>query len=124
MTTDLATARGEVRQQVLDADRLVRATAGGTLRGERPRWRRVELRPVELKGGPHLQVVAYDERQSFTNNYALGADAEQAVSELIGEPFGHWHVASTDGEWGFRVSKSGRVLVTRSSHGTGSRPRA
>ncbi len=117
MSTDLATARGEVQQQILDAQRLVRATAGGALRGQRPRWRRVELRPVELKGGPHLQVVAYDERQSFTNNYSWGADAERAVGELLSEPFGHWNVASTDGELGFRVSKNDRVLVTRSSTG-------
>ncbi len=36
---------------------------------------------------------------------------------LLSEPFGHWHVASTDGELGYRVSKSGSVLVTRSSTG-------
>lgn len=117
MSTDLATARGVVQQQLLDAERLVRATAGGALRGQRPRWRRVELRPVELKGGAHLQVVAYDERQSFTNNYSWGADAERAVSELLSEPFGHWNVARTDGELGYRVSKSGRVMTTRSATG-------
>ena len=117
MPTDLATARAEIQQRVVDAERLVRATAGGALRGQRPRWRRVELRPVELKSGSHLQVVTYDERQSFTNNYLWNTDAERVVHELVGEPFGHWHVASTDGELGYRVSKSGSVLVTRSSTG-------
>lgn len=117
MTTDLASARAEIEQRLLDGERLVRATAGGALRGQPPRWRRVELRPVELKSGSHLQVVAYDERQSFTNNYPWGSDAELAVAELVLEPFGHWHVASTDGEVGYRVSKSDRVLVTRSSKG-------
>ena len=117
MTTDLATARSEIQQWAVDAERLVRATAGGVLRGQRPRWRRIELRPVELKSGPHLQVVAYDERQSFTSNYAWGPDAEQVVKELLNEPFGHWHVASTDGELGYRVSKTDRVLVTRSAAG-------
>ncbi len=82
MPTDLATARAEIQQRVLDAERLVRATAGGALRGQRPRWRRVELRPVELKSGSHLQVVTYDERQSFTNNYPWNADAERVVQEL------------------------------------------
>lgn len=115
MSTDLATALQDVRRRLLDPERLVRATAGGALRGQRPRWRRVELRPVELKSGQHLQVVAYDERQSFTSNYGWGADAERSVDELLSEPFGHWHVASTDGELGYRVSKSERVLVTRSS---------
>ena len=39
-------------------------------------------------------------------------------ADLLGEPFGHWHVAATDGELGFRVTKGGRVLVTRSSVGS------
>ncbi|MCZ3387078.1 MAG: SAM-dependent methyltransferase [Actinomycetia bacterium] len=117
MPTELATARHDVLQRVLDMARFARATAGGALRGERPKWRRVEIRPVELKAGPHLQVVVYDERQAFTNNYAFGVDAERAVEEVLSEPFGHWHVWGTDGELGFRVGKGGRVLVTRSSTG-------
>lgn len=112
MSTDLATAHDQVRQQVLAADRLVRATAGGALKGESPRWRRVELRPVDLSAGPHLQVVRYDDRQAFTSNYAWGEAASTTVDELLAEGFGHWHVTCTDGERAFRVTKSGRVLVT------------
>ncbi len=112
MSTELATARQDVRQRLLDAEHLVRASAGGVVRGERPRWRRVELRPVELKDGPRLQVVAFDQTQSFTSNYAWGDDAEQIVTELLAQGFGHWHVTSTDSELGYRVNKKGRVLVT------------
>ncbi|HVQ19363.1 MAG TPA: SAM-dependent methyltransferase [Actinomycetes bacterium] len=117
MSDDLATARHQVRGRLLDAERLVTATAGGSIKDERPRWRRVEVRPVELKDGPRLQIVTFDERQSFTNNYAWGADAERAVDEVLTEPFGHWHAATTDDEYGYRVSKGDRVLVTRSSQG-------
>jgi SAM-dependent methyltransferase len=112
VSTDLATAHEQVREQVLDADRLVRASAGGAVKGERPRWRRVELRPVDLSSGPHLQVVAYDEQQAFTSNHPWGEAAANAVSDLLAEGFGHWHVACTDGETAFRVTKGGRVLVT------------
>lgn len=112
MSTDLATAHELVREKVLDADRLVRASAGGAVKGGHPRWRRVELRPVHLSSGSHLQVVSYDERQAFTANYAWGEAATATVRELLAEGFGHWHVASTDGETAFRVTKSGRVLVT------------
>lgn len=117
MSDDLATARSEVRTRLLDAERLVRATAGGAVRGQSPSWRRVELRPVEIKDGARLQVVAFDERQSFTTNHAWGPEAEQAVDDLLGESFGHWHVSSTDGEVGYRIAKSGRVLTTRSREG-------
>ena len=116
MLDDLATARDEVRRRLSDADRLVSANAGGVLRGERPKWRRVELRPVDLKEGSRLQVVAFDERQSFTNNHPWEG-AEQTIDELLTQPFGHWHVATTDDEYGFRVTKAGRVMVTRSNTG-------
>ncbi len=112
MSTQLATARQDVRQRLLDAEHLVRASAGGVIRGQHPRWRRVELRPVELKEGPRLQVVTFDQTQSFTSNHAWGEDAEQIVTELVAEGFGHWHVTSTDAEFGFRVNRKGRVLVT------------
>jgi SAM-dependent methyltransferase len=112
MSTELATARHDVRQRLLDAKHLVRASAGGVIRGEQPRWRRVELRPVELKDGPRLQVVAFDQTQSFTSNHAWGDEAEQIVTELLAQGFGHWHVTSTDSELGYRVNKKGRVLVT------------
>jgi SAM-dependent methyltransferase len=112
VSTELATARQDVRRRLLDAEHLVRASAGGAIRGEQPRWRRVELRPVELKDGPHLQVVVFDQTQSFTSNHAWGEEAERIVTELLAEGFGHWHVTSTAAELGFRVSRKGRVLVT------------
>ncbi|MFL6179570.1 MAG: class I SAM-dependent methyltransferase [Actinomycetes bacterium] len=117
MPDDLATARSAVRNRLLDSERLVSASAGGQLRGEVARWRRVEVRPVELKSGSRLQVVTFDERQSFTSNYTWDDAAEEAIDALLAEPFGHWHVASTDGEYGYRVTQTGRVMVTRSSTG-------
>jgi SAM-dependent methyltransferase len=117
MSDDLASARREVRSRLLDADRLVSASAAGSLRGQKPRWRRVELRPVELKAQTHLQVVTFDERQSFTANHESGSDSVRVIDELLAEPFGHWHVASTEAEYGFRVTKGGRVLVTRAESG-------
>ena len=114
MPDDLATARDEVRGLLLDPDRFVRATAGGALPGEKPAWRRVELRTVELKGAEQLQVVSFDERQAFTSNHRWGDDAQRVVDELVRQPFGHWHVWTTGGETAFRVAKSGRVLWNRS----------
>jgi hypothetical protein len=117
MSDDPATAQEVVRRRLLDADHLVLGSAGGQIRGRLPRWRRAELRPVELKSGSRLQVVTFDERQSFTSNYTWGQDAERAVDELLEEPFGHWHVAGTDDEYGYRVTKSGRVMITQTPTG-------
>jgi SAM-dependent methyltransferase len=116
MTDELAAARNEVRRRVLDAERFVSAQAGGALRGQHPTWRRVELRPVDLRSGSHLQIVTFDERQSFTDNTPW-SQATPRLDHLLAEPFGHWHVVTTEDEFAYRVSKSGRVLVTRKARG-------
>jgi SAM-dependent methyltransferase len=116
MTEELAAARDEVRRRVLEAELFVSAKAGGALRGRQPSWRRVELRPVDLRSGGHLQVTTFDERQSFTENHSW-EQAAKVLDQLLEEPFGHWHVVTTEDEYGYRVGKSGRVLVTRKGEG-------
>jgi len=90
----------------------VRAVAAGQRRGpDRPRWRRVELRYVDLKAGRRLQVTTYDATQAFTANHAPEAAVAQ-VDALLAEPFGNWHVFSEDGELALRVTKKGRALLS------------
>lgn len=97
-----------VRAALLDGAGLVRAVASGRRRGEQPRWRRVEVRYVDLAAGRRLQVTAYDDTQAFTTNHD---DPAVAVSELLAEPFGSWHVETTDRTLQVRVTKKGRTLV-------------
>lgn len=110
---ELARLRGEL----LDPDRLVRAVASGRRKGAQPRWRRVELRPVDLKAGRHLQVTAYDERQAHTSNHAYGeaphaGPAAEALDPLLlDEPFGNWHVETTTHTHQLRVTKKGEAVV-------------
>jgi hypothetical protein len=111
--TGAAVAEGldRVRGLLLDDRRLVRAVAAGRRRGpDRPRWRRVELRYVDLKAGRRLQVTTYDDTQAFTVNHAPEAAPEQ-VDALLAEPFGNWHVFADDSELALRVTKKGRALV-------------
>jgi SAM-dependent methyltransferase len=101
----------QLRQEILDPDALVRAVASGRRRGQAPRWRRVELRYVDLKGGRHLQVTAYDERQAHTANHRAGDEARDAVDALLDEPFGNWHVDTTTQSHQVRVTKKGEALL-------------
>src|SRR5690242_4542899 len=102
----------QLRQQILDPDALVRAVASGRRRGsDPPRWRRVELRYVDLKAGRRLQVTAYDERQAHTTNHAAGADAGEAVAALLAEPFGNWHLDSATETVQLRMTKKGEALL-------------
>jgi SAM-dependent methyltransferase len=102
-----------VRWLVLDDASLVRAVASGRRKGQTPRWRRAELRYVDLKVGRHLQVTTYDETQAHTANHPAGDAARDAVDSLLDEAFGSWHVETTDQTVQVRATKKGEALVSR-----------
>lgn len=115
MATPLATALADIRSLLLDGDRLVRAVASGRMRNMSPPWRRIELRPVALKSGAHLQTVAYDDRQAHTSNAAFGPAAEQAVDALLALGMGNWHVETLDATVQLRITKKGEAMVSRTA---------
>ena len=115
MPEDLDAAIASLRRLLLDEHALVRAVAAGKRRAATPPWRRVEVRPIDLKSGRHLQVVTYDERAATTANHAYGADAGAAVDALLAEPFGNWHVQTTAETVQLRVTKKGAAQVHRAA---------
>ncbi len=115
----LLRALARMRALLLDESLLVRAVASGRQKGRQPRWRRVELRYVDLKAGRHLQVTAYDETQAHTSNHAPGTDARDAVDALLDEPFGNWHVETTTETHQVRVTKKLEAMVHTSARVTG-----
>jgi SAM-dependent methyltransferase len=110
MAENLLRALAQVRSRLLDQESLVRAVASGLQKGATPRWRRVELRYVDLKAGRHLQVTAYDATQAHTSNHAVGGSARDAVDGLLDEPFGSWHVETTGETVQLRVTRKGALL--------------
>ncbi|HET8561626.1 MAG TPA: SAM-dependent methyltransferase [Marmoricola sp.] len=112
MAEPLPRALARVRALLLDDVALVRAVGSGRRKGtQQPRWRRVELRYVDLKAGRHLQVTAYDDTQAHTSNHPAGADARDAVDHLLEEPFGNWHVETTAETVQLRVTRKQQALV-------------
>ncbi len=113
-TTDLDTALGEVRARLLD-DALVRAVASGRRHGHPPpEPERVELRPVDLRAGRHLQASARSGPAVRATNHAGGEPAAAAVDALLALPFGTWHVESAAEVLQLRVTKRGAAQVHRS----------
>ncbi|MDQ3629224.1 MAG: SAM-dependent methyltransferase [Actinomycetota bacterium] len=109
----LLDALDDIRSALLNEVTFVGAVASGRRRGRQPRWRRVELRPVVLSSGAHLQVTRYDDTQSFTDNHRPGAGSAAAVEELLAEPFGSWAVTTTRERLGLQVTKKGAGVVHR-----------
>jgi len=110
---DLGGALAALRPLLLDEQSLVRAVAAGRRRNSRPRWERVELRPVDLKTGRHLQVVTAGEGAPTTANHPWGEPAAAALDELLAEPFGNWHVWTTAETVQLRVTKKGQAQLHR-----------
>jgi SAM-dependent methyltransferase len=110
-----------VRAAILDGDHLVRALASGRRRGqpvpvvEGREVGRVEVRPVDLKSGRHLQVTSYDERQAYTANHPVGEEAEAAIHALLAQPFSNFHVDTATHSHQARVTRKGAVLVHSSA---------
>jgi len=107
----LLRALARMRGLLLDDQVLLRAVASGRQKGRTPRWRRVELRYVDLKAGRRLQVTAYDDTQAHTSNHAPGEEAREAVDALLDEPFGNWHVETTTETHQLRVTKKLEAMV-------------
>jgi SAM-dependent methyltransferase len=112
MPGSLDEALAEVRRLLLDAT-LVRAVGAGRRRGATPSLVRAELRPVALKDGPHLRIITDDGIRPYTRNVSPGPAAGAAVDALIAEPFGNWHVETTDATVQVRVTKRGEAQVHR-----------
>ena len=111
----LLRALSRMRAYLLDDQVLVRAVASGRQRGHDARWKRVELRYVDLKAGRHLQVTAYDDTQAHTSNYAVGDEARDAVDDLLDQPFANWHVETTTEHHQVRVTKKLEAMVHTSA---------
>lgn len=111
MAEPLLRALTRMRGLLLDEQTLLRAVGSGRQKGQQPRWRRVELRYVDLKAGRRLQVTAYDETQAHTSNHAPGDAARTVVDALLDEPFGNWHVETTTETHQLRVTKKREAMV-------------
>lgn len=117
MAESLLRALSQIRGPMLDETTLVRAVGSGRRRGgEHPRWRRVELRYVDLKGGRHLQITTHDTTQAHTANHAVGEAAAKAVDDVLDEPFGSWHVETVTATHQLRVTKRLEGVVHTSAH--------
>ncbi|MCW2868653.1 MAG: SAM-dependent methyltransferase [Marmoricola sp.] len=109
MAEPLLRVLARLRAEVLDEEHLVRALATGRRRGQpAPRWRRVELRYVDLKAGRHLQVTAYDDTQAHTSNHL---DPREVLDDLLDEAYANWHVETTTQTHQLRVTKKGEALL-------------
>ena len=89
-----------------------RATFGGAVRGTPTEWVRVVLRPVELRGLPHLQFSYFDGKKDFAKNFTR-PDAEAPLTVILQLGYAGIHLETTREEIDIRTTKKGKVFVGR-----------
>jgi hypothetical protein len=113
-TTDLDrdAARRLVTETVTDPT-FRRATFGGAIRGGGgSAWVRVVVRPIDLRGQPHLQFSYFDRTKCVTRNVLI-RDAGLPLDEVLVLGFAGVHLSTQADEIDLRTSKKGKIHVGR-----------
>lgn len=75
-------------------------------------WRRVTLRPVEIRGRRHVQFSYFDAKKHIAKNFE-GAALTPALDELVAFRFAGIHLQTASEEIDIRTTKKGAVHVGR-----------
>ena len=101
-----------IREAVSCGETFLRLTMSGGIRGEFIPWTKAVVRPVELRGERHYQFIYYESKKGLTKNYS-GAEFPQRLEALLSMPFRLIHVQTTSGDLHIRITKKGKVLLTK-----------
>lgn len=103
---------GQIRDAVFDADTFAGLTASGKQHGSDPLWVKATIRSIEIHGILHYQVSYFDGKQGVYKNY----EAERfgkVLDTLLSSGFSNFHVQSEAGDLHVRITKRGKVLISR-----------
>jgi hypothetical protein len=98
----------EAASRILDTSTFVRAVLSGRRRNIVVEFERIDIRPVEIKGVLHLQLMQNDGRVTTTKNLLPSA---VEVDQLLNSGYANIMVESTHEAYSIRVTKSGDAQV-------------
>jgi len=110
--------RTALREAVLCEQTFLRLIASGRLRGSDSPWRKIVVRPVQVKGERRIQFSYFDGKKDTTRNFT-GTDLSRKLDEVLSMPFRNFHVQATSGDLHVRLTRKGKALISR---GKPSRP--
>ena len=98
----------EAASKILETSTFVRAVLSGRRRNMVVEFERIDIRPVEIKGVLHLQLMQNDGRATTTKNLLPTA---VEVDQLLSSGYANIMVESTYEAYSIRVTKSGDAQV-------------
>lgn len=100
----------EFEQLFSHTQSLIRVVLSGRRRNMQTPHERIDMRPISLKDGLHIQVSHSDGRQMTSKNYS---PADAPLSELMRSGYANLLLEHTDGSLSIRITKKGEALVHR-----------
>jgi 2-polyprenyl-3-methyl-5-hydroxy-6-metoxy-1,4-benzoquinol methylase len=91
----------------------IQLVASGTRRGQTVPWRKVTIRPVEIRHTRHFQFIYLDERKDVRKNYGYDEAWRETLESVFDAGFAQFHLQSEAGDIHVKISKRGRPLVSR-----------
>lgn len=104
-STEQALSEAVVR---IRKENFVRAILTGKRRSNAPKFPRVDIRPVEIKGRVMLQVISHDGRKDYTNNIDLDS---KEIEVLLDSGFANIIVDSTQESYQVQITKKDEAIV-------------
>lgn len=97
----------------MQSEVFVQFVASGAQRGRDARWKKVTVRPVEIRHERHLQFIYLDDRKDIRRNFSTEGAWRDALREVFDGGFANFHLQSDAGDIHVRIGKRGRPLVSR-----------
>ncbi len=104
-----------LKQHTLTPETFIRAEFKGKRKGFTPRWEKVAIRPVELKGEYHLQFSYFDGRHDVSKNFR-DDEVSARLDELLVEPFSSIVIETTTEKLRAQITKKGKIILHREKH--------
>ena len=108
--SELGAIYSELHQSILATDTFIRAVFSGRRRNMQPANERLDMRPVELKSGLHIQITYSDGRAMTTKNYL---PHELPFMEIAQSGYANILVENQNGSLNLHFSKKDQPLLTR-----------
>lgn len=101
-----------IKSHIIHPETFINAGFSGAQKGTVVPWKKVTVRPVQLKDIPHVQISYFDGRQDITKNYA-GDEIAAKVDELLALPFSSITVRTTAEKIRVQITKKGKAIIHR-----------
>ncbi len=104
--------KAAITSAILDEDAFVALTFSRAITSDKPPWTRITVRPITLRERRHWQFTYHTPDKHTIANFDRDSLAEP-LGQALDMPFSHVELRSTRGGIHVRITRNGKVLISR-----------